>query len=192
MKQNGKMGSTTPTQEHDMTTSVDLPQAGTELAVVNTELAESKRNELEASLKKSTGLSLAQVIALEAISQGQSVVQAAQMAKVNPGSIYRWMSKDPAFIEHHEIVKRDRLNAVRVRLSALTDRAIDAVERQIGFGDGRLGLEFLREMKVTPKSCDEPRSERSETVVEMVQKRLSVPTTKSDTKSDREDENDQA
>ncbi|HEY0908843.1 MAG TPA: hypothetical protein VGD75_01265, partial [Bradyrhizobium sp.] len=58
----------------------------------------------------------------------------------------------PAFMQHHESLKRDQYTAAVARLSALTSRAIDAVEGAISRGDGRLALDLLREMKVTAKS----------------------------------------
>ncbi len=61
----------------------------------------------------------------------------------------------------------------------MLNRAIDAVDGQIGRGDGRLGLELLREMKVTARS-NEPvefpsPAEGSERVFQSVQQHSNLP-----------------
>lgn len=217
MTQNGIVGPETPLREIEGMASQQLPQAGTdlalpqgsepaprqsselaprqssELALSEAELARKNREEADAILEKAMGLSIAQLLVLEELGRGRSVAAAARKAQINAGTIYRWMRDHAGFIRHHQTLKRDLHAGARSRLDGLLNRAIDAVDGQITRGDGRLGLEFLREMKVTPKSNDVSDeiapAERSETVVEMVQQRLSVTTNGLDTKTDAEHRN---
>lgn len=158
----------------------ELPKAGTELAPSEAERARKEREVLDAVLEKEVGMSMAQLIVLEELAKGISVSEAARRAEVHNGTIYRWMHHHPAFMKQHQSLKHNLHAAAESRLVGMLDRALDAVDGQIERGDGRLGLDLLREMKVTARSKESsstsPEAGHCETVVEMVHERVSVST----------------
>ncbi len=162
----------TDEQSHDA--PPDLVRVETELAESGIESEEVERKALDAALMKEVGLSLAQIIAMEALAKGTSVAEAAAMATVHAGTLYRWKREDVAFIAHFELVLHDLHEAAKSRLTAMQGLALDALEMQLRRGDGRLALDLLREMKVTAKSRETPaRTDNRDAFAGESQKRLS-------------------
>jgi hypothetical protein len=88
-------------------------------------------------------LSAAQQKAIGAILAGKSITEAAIAAEVNRTTLHRWLND-----AHFDCVlsrsRRELREAMRARLLALGDKAIDAVEQSIAEGDANAALAVLK------------------------------------------------
>jgi hypothetical protein len=90
------------------------------------------------------GLSSQQRIAVAALASGQSIVACAQSAGVSGATLYRWRTKDPAFIAAVNAWRGQAQDAVRDRLLAMADEAAMAVFAAIRNGDAKMGMTLLK------------------------------------------------
>jgi AcrR family transcriptional regulator len=90
------------------------------------------------------GLSSQQRIAVAALASGQSIAACAQSAGVSGGTLYRWRTKDPAFIAAVNAWRGQAQDAVRDRLLAMADEAAMAVFAAIRNGDAKMGMTLLK------------------------------------------------
>jgi DNA-binding phage protein len=91
-------------------------------------------------------LSAAQRQALENMAAGMSLTESAKAAGINRVTLYRWLHSDANFQAAHNAWQADSLALSRSRLTAMTDSALDAVQRAVDAGDGKLALALLKEM----------------------------------------------
>ena len=99
------------------------------------------------------GLSSQQRIAVAALASGQSVAACARSAGVSGATLYRWRTKDPAFIAAVNAWRGQAHDAVRDRLLAMADEAAIAVFAAIRNGDARMAMTLLKGLgAVSPAS----------------------------------------
>jgi hypothetical protein len=90
------------------------------------------------------GLSPPQRTALAAIGGGQSLACAAQVAGVSASTLYRWRTKDPAFIAALNAWRGQTNDAVRDRLLAMSDQAALTILGGLRAGDTKLAMALLK------------------------------------------------
>jgi hypothetical protein len=90
------------------------------------------------------GLSPPQRTALAAIGGGQSMACAAQVAGVSASTLYRWRTKDPAFIAALNAWRNQTNDAVRDRLLAMSDQAALTILGGLRAGDTKLAMALLK------------------------------------------------
>ena len=85
-----------------------------------------------------------QQAALEVLSSGKSVAEAARTVGISRTSIHRWIRQDPVFQEAYQQWKQAVTEASRTRMLTLSEKAADAVEKALEAGDAKLGLQLLK------------------------------------------------
>ncbi|MDB5357619.1 MAG: Helix-turn-helix of insertion element transposase [Phycisphaerales bacterium] len=99
------------------------------------------------------GLTSQQRIAVAALASGQSVAACARSAGVSGATLYRWRTKDPAFIAAVNAWRGQAQDAVRDRLLAMADEAAMAVFAAIRNGDAKMAMTLLKSLgAVSPTS----------------------------------------
>jgi hypothetical protein len=82
--------------------------------------------------------------AIEAILSGNTMTDAAKTAGVNRSTVWRWMNKDAEFQSALNSYKREALDQLSMRTTALASLAISAVEAALRAGDEKTGIAVLR------------------------------------------------
>ncbi|HWE93296.1 MAG TPA: hypothetical protein VG269_04920 [Tepidisphaeraceae bacterium] len=90
------------------------------------------------------GLSPPQRSALAALAGGQSLACVVQVAGVSASTLYRWRTKDPAFIAALNAWRSQTNNLVRDRLLAMTDQAAHVLLGGLRAGDTKLALSLFK------------------------------------------------
>lgn len=89
------------------------------------------------------GLSVPQQAALDALSHGLTIKDAARAAAVNRVTVGRWLRADPRFRAAYNAWRQELIDSTRSRLLRTAELAAAAVHKQIAKGDGRLALALL-------------------------------------------------
>ncbi len=100
-------------------------------------------------MRQDENLDSKQLIALEALLAGKSVVDAATDAKVTRRTLHRWR-KEPTFEAAYNRERRDVWEAFQMRLLMLAERAVDNVENAIEDGDTRTSMTILKGLGLLP------------------------------------------
>ncbi len=90
------------------------------------------------------GLSAKQQKALDALLLGQNVSRAAEFAKVDRRTVYRWLKNCYKFQAAYNLSRSERLDAREQLLSRMSDGAIFAVADKIEKGDAGVGLQVIK------------------------------------------------
>ena len=89
-------------------------------------------------------LPAAQEIALQQLVSGNSILQAAQAARVDRRTVYRWIRSDPHFAAAYNAWQHEMLASGRTRLLAMTDLALDTVQSAMLQGDARVAVQVAK------------------------------------------------
>jgi len=95
-----------------------------------------------------------QQAALWALREGMNLQQAAERAQVARMTLYRWIQRDPHFRAAYNLWQQEVAETARARLLKLSDKAVDAVERQLISGDGKLAVAVLKQLGVLKRVRD--------------------------------------
>src|SRR5688572_15901053 len=91
----------------------------------------------------SRALSAAQIHALEALLRGQTVTEAAKVAKVDRSTVHRWQREDFDFQAAFNRGRMELVSAMQVRVMRMAARAVEVVEEAIDGGDARAAMQIL-------------------------------------------------
>ena len=91
-------------------------------------------------------LSTSQVKALEALTAGHSIADAARGAGVHPGTLHRWKKTDPRFIVALNAWRIEALASARDRVLALTDEATRAAYRLLRKDNPSVTIAILKSL----------------------------------------------
>jgi hypothetical protein len=94
-------------------------------------------------------LSPRQRIALQALSDGCSIPEAARRAKAHPSTVNRWLNYNARFIAAHHAWIEDTIKVGRAASVALIPLAASAVRDAIEMGNGWIALQVLRDANLT-------------------------------------------
>ncbi len=100
-------------------------------------------------MRQDENLDSKQLIALEALLAGKSVVDAATDAKITRRTLHRWR-KEPTFEAAYNRARREMREAFQMRLLMLAERAVDNVENAIEDGDTRTSMTILKGLGLLP------------------------------------------
>ena len=89
-------------------------------------------------------LSRKQLVAIEALAQGLTVVEAAKRAKVGRETVHRWVREDFDFLAALNQTRLDQRRSVEDRLRSTSIKAADNVARAVDEGDLRASLAVLK------------------------------------------------
>jgi hypothetical protein len=90
-----------------------------------------------------SGLSQSQELAIDSLLSGSTITAAATAAGVDRTTVHRWLA-DEGFRDEYEYRRVELQSAVRDRLMALTDKAVDVLEKSLDDGDAKSALALLR------------------------------------------------
>jgi hypothetical protein len=110
-------------------------------------------------------LTAAQRTAIEKLTSGCTMIDAAKVAGVTRMTLHRWLKNDAQFQAAYNAWQQDAIATARGRMLALTDAAVTSVHKAMLRGDGRLALRVLEKMGVAEAVTPGP------TEVEAVQRR---------------------
>jgi hypothetical protein len=86
-----------------------------------------------------------QLVALEALSAGRTIADAAECAGVSRTTVHRWLKDDYAFRAEVNAARHALKQAAMARLDGLCDRAIDVLRQSLEqSNDPRIALEVLK------------------------------------------------
>jgi hypothetical protein len=105
-------------------------------------------------------LSVGQLHALDALSEGESQASAAQRASVNPTTVYRWMHFDPYFRTAYNIWQKQTAESVRGRILRAANDAMTTVAKAVAEGDRKLSYNMLKDLGLLDKAKEEPTEPR--------------------------------
>src|SRR5579872_1365044 len=91
-------------------------------------------------------LTPAQRIAIERLSVGETVVDAARAAGVTRMTLHRWLKQDAEFVAAYNAWQEETLASARGRLLALADTAVTTVANAMRNGDARAAMAVLKAM----------------------------------------------
>jgi predicted DNA-binding protein YlxM (UPF0122 family) len=103
-----------------------LATANTGLAAAAPELAERQKT------------------ALELLSTGMSVAEAARRVEVNRRTVFRWIKSDPVFAAAYNQWHAEMEESCRSQLAMLAEAATSAVRGALERGDARMGMQLLK------------------------------------------------
>jgi hypothetical protein len=106
------------------------------------------------------GLTPAQRVAIEKLTVGETVVDAARAAGVTRMTLHRWLKQDAAFVAAYNAWQQDALASARGRLLALADTAVTTVGNAMRAGDTRTALAILKAMGTLEKAAPGPTDEQ--------------------------------
>ena len=96
--------------------------------------------------------------AIEKLTAGDTVIDAAKAAGVTRSTLHRWLKDNPHFAAAYNAWQEESIAIARGRLVALTGDAVGAVATAIRAGDSRAALAILKSMglldRPTPGSTD--------------------------------------
>jgi hypothetical protein len=111
-------------------------------------------------------LSQPQLSAIEALSAGKSMNEAAAAAGVDRSTLYRWRRDDDAFRAALAGVRNAAREELRTRLLTLAAKACAVVDTALDAGDAKTAIAILRGCGalpgVAPQESDDPRELRYE------------------------------
>ena len=107
----------------------------------------SQRGEAMAANELEKKLGLDKSLALTTLASGKSVAETSRMMGITRMTIYNWLKKDPEFRAAYNQWHNEVQHSMRGRVAAMADLAIDAVNSALAKGDGRLGMQYLKNMK---------------------------------------------
>jgi hypothetical protein len=102
-------------------------------------------SELEAM---ALALSPGQRKAIELLTSGHTVVEAATAAGVGRATLYRWLKGDAQFVAAYNAWQADAIATARARLLAMTDLAVATVGKAMSRGDAKTAVAVLKAMGV--------------------------------------------
>jgi hypothetical protein len=85
-----------------------------------------------------------QQLAMQRLVAGGSIAQAAEAARVDRRTVYRWLQADPHFASAYATWQREMIASGRARVLAMTDLALDTVQNAMLRGDLRAALEVAK------------------------------------------------
>lgn len=97
------------------------------------------------------GLTPGQRVAIEKLTVGETVVDAARAAGVTRMTLHRWLKQDAAFVAAYNAWQQDALASARGRLLALADTAVTTVGNAMRAGDARTAVTVLKAMGTLEK-----------------------------------------
>jgi hypothetical protein len=92
------------------------------------------------------GLSTPQQLALTALVEGKSYVDAATHAGVSRTTLWTWLKTQPKFAEAYEAWQEELRESARGRLLAAMDNAATVLTQAISGGDARLAARLLHDL----------------------------------------------
>ena len=101
----------------------------------------TENNEIE---DDAPDLTPTQQIVLTAILEGSTYVSAAEKAKINRCTIYRWLESDIEFQLALNRGKNERLRAVENRILDLAQKAVDVIEEALDDGDRKVAISVAK------------------------------------------------
>jgi transposase-like protein len=93
---------------------------------------------------------------LDYLRLGKSVAETARTSGVGRTTIYRWLKSDPAFQAAYNQWQEGMEESARSRLSTLTDKAVDALEKALEGGDARTAMQLLKNMGIFKPAGERP------------------------------------
>lgn len=94
-------------------------------------------------------LSVAQHAALQALSSGQTIQDAAGCAGVARNTITRWLRRDPIFRAAFNAWRQEIVESTRARILKMASDAASTVAKAIENGDARIALAVLKDLGLT-------------------------------------------
>ena len=91
-------------------------------------------------------LTPSQRIAIEKLTAGDTVSDAARAAGVSRMTLHRWLKSDPHFTAAYNVWQHESIATARGRLLALTGDAVSAVATAVRAGDSRAAITILKSM----------------------------------------------
>jgi hypothetical protein len=91
-----------------------------------------------------SGLTAIQELALEHITSGVSIADAARAARVDRRTLHRWIRDDARFAAAYNAWRREVVDSGRARVLAMSNRALDAMNAAIEKGDTRVALQVAK------------------------------------------------
>jgi len=98
----------------------------------------------DAAAAEERKLSTVQEKALQHLTSGSGVVEAAKAAGVHRRTVWRWMHADPHFIAAYNAWQREVVASGRARVLAMTDLALDTVQSAMQQGNARIALQVAK------------------------------------------------
>jgi len=86
-------------------------------------------------------------VVLESLAFGRSMKETAELAGLGRSTIYKWLKEDAEFRAAYNQWHNEVQHNMRSRVAAMADLAIEAVNGALAKGDGRLGMQYLKNMK---------------------------------------------
>ena len=114
-----------------------------QLSPVSNSMLVSVNDEDSAAPRRQVSLSTAQEQALEWLTNGGSINEAAQYAGVARQTVYRWLSSDPDFREFYDQWRQHVVAVVDGQLMGLSDSAVAALAHAIRDRQDVRAAEFL-------------------------------------------------
>jgi hypothetical protein len=105
--------------------------------------------------------------ALESLAFGRSMKETAELAGLARSTIYKWLKEDAEFRAAYNQWHNEVQHSMRSRVVAMADAAIEAVNSALARGDGRLGMQYLRNMKAFEPAVVEKATSPGEAKQEM-------------------------
>ncbi len=118
-------------------------------------------------------LSTAKMAAVEALLAGETISAAAEAARVDRVTVYRWLKADSAFQEELKRGREEMRLATFGHLQRLAVKAAACVEKALDHDDVKTAMEILKRLKVFapgPVGLDEPSELASEAEIEAAQR----------------------
>jgi hypothetical protein len=94
------------------------------------------------------GLSTPQQMALRALAEGKTHVEAAAQAGVSRTTLWNWLKTQPNFVAAYEAWQQELHETARARLLKATDDAAAVVTKAILLGDARIALRVLTDLGI--------------------------------------------
>src|SRR3954468_12715879 len=82
--------------------------------------------------------------AIELISSGKGLKEAAQEAGVHRSTLHRWFKEDPKFVAAWNAWRAHARRAAASRLLGIADRAVQVVGEAIEAGDAKMALQVVK------------------------------------------------
>ena len=96
-------------------------------------------------------LDVDQVAVYQAVVGGMTYKDAAESAGVGRSTIFYWLRSDPYFKAAINAWKAEQNEAANARLSKMTDKAVNNVEKALDNGDAKVSYQFLKDRGLLAK-----------------------------------------
>ena len=100
--------------------------------------------------KLAEALSAQQQAALAALCKGEPIIQAAEAAGVNRGTLYRWLKVDAQFRAAYNFWQQEHRESCRTGLLKCAEKAVARLNEAVGF-DQRLAFQVVKELGLFSK-----------------------------------------